>query len=116
MAQLRVIFTIPDTHLKDLFTSRRPVPQYFAYIERFQPFDTKPCEPHGLYQVRRATDDNGEHIASIIAIGNIDRGVHLYPSFGPVSDPSWTFENVLDHCSTFYLNTFSDRHMYHHFA
>ena len=113
VAQLRVIFTIPDQYLADLFTSRRPIPRYFAYVERFEPFGEK---KHGLYHVRRATDSSGDSIASIIAIGNIERSVHLYPNFGNASHPDWTPENVLDRCSSFYLNSFSDRHAYHHFV
>jgi len=51
-------------------------------------------------------------ICSIIPLANICRSVHLFPKFGPFAPQEWTSSNVLDLCNTFFVNDFTDRHMY----
>ena len=92
-------------------SSPAAAPKYLAYVQWFTPFqDPKP--DHLLYQVKRSLK-NGARLASIVPVANIHRSVHLFPVFGRQVPDDWTSDNVLEKCSSFYVNTFSDRHMYH---
>ncbi|KAJ7078695.1 hypothetical protein B0H15DRAFT_788758, partial [Mycena belliarum] len=77
----------------------------------FSPFTPQPEPQHLMYKVRCSIKD-GERITSVIPLANIRRSVHLLPKFGPVAPPEWTSSNVLDLCPTFFVNCFSDRHVY----
>ena len=52
---------------------------------------------------------HGDRLASIIPVKNIARSVHLFSKFGSVASCTWTSSNVLELCSTFYVNPYSDR-------
>ena len=95
----------------NVFPRQHP-PQYLAYVELFSPF-TAPNPVHGLYKVAKATrlSDGGRQV-SIIPLNNIRRTIHLYPSFGPVVPSEWSSSNVLDRCHNFWVNAFTDRHIY----
>lgn len=75
------------------------------------PFPATPNINHGMYSISRALQD-GERQASIIPVRNICRSVHLIPKFGVVALREWTTSNVLDQCSTFFVNNFTDRDAY----
>ncbi|KAG2124976.1 hypothetical protein BD769DRAFT_1358534, partial [Suillus cothurnatus] len=81
-----------------------------AYVEWFTPFQ-QPELHHGLYKVSRLIR-HGERLASIIDVSDIRRSIHLIPNFGAVAPCEWTSSTVLDCCSTFFVNSFSDRHAY----
>lgn len=53
-----------------------------------------------------------DRIASVIPISLIQRSIHLLPKWGGPVPQHWTSENVLDECTTFYVNTFKDAHTY----
>ncbi|KAI0336980.1 hypothetical protein BDW22DRAFT_1340702 [Trametopsis cervina] len=112
IAQVKVIFSIPPHLITRLFPSEKPPPRYLAYVEWFTSFDHEPCSHHLLYRVKRL-QNNGQRLASIIPLQNIRRSVHLYPSFGTVVPREWTSSNVLDQCSYFFVNSFSDRQAYY---
>ncbi|PIL31105.1 hypothetical protein GSI_05801 [Ganoderma sinense ZZ0214-1] len=103
VAQVRLIFKIPDKGMAHLFP-RIPVserPSHLAYVEWFSKFGRSPHRDHGLYKVTRAIADRR---ASIIPVDRIERSCHLFPEFGPVAPREWTSSNVLEKCGTFYLN------------
>ena len=81
-----------------------------AYVEWFSKFTT-PASNHGMHKLKRSAQ-SGERVASIIPVSSIRRSAHLFPKFGQVVPEDWTSENVLEKCSVFYLNPFSDRNMY----
>ncbi|KAI0681718.1 hypothetical protein C8T65DRAFT_751357 [Cerioporus squamosus] len=114
VAQVRLVFKLPDKALQDLFP-RLPVakrPNHLAYIEWFTPFEDAHRD-HGLYKVRRSLQARtNARLASIVPIEQLERSCHLYPDFGPVAPREWTKDNVLDRAKAFYVNAFSDRHMY----
>ena len=103
VGQVRVIFTLPD--------SVDGVPsEHLAYIEWFSTFTTA-SDDHGMFRLNRCLED-GERVASIVPVSKIRRSVHFFPKFGPAVPEGWSANNVLEKCTTFYLNPFTDRHMY----
>lgn len=103
MGQIRVVFSLPAG--KAQAPSER-----LAYVEWFSKF-TLPEANHGMHKLKRSMQD-GHRIASVIPVSSIRRSTHLFPKFGPVVPEEWTSDNVLEKCSTFYLNPFVDRNMY----
>ena len=103
MGQVRVIFSLPDS--VDGIS-----PERLAYIEWFSKFTT-PDRDHRMFKLTRSLE-GGERVASIVPISTIRRSVHLIPKFGPAVPQGWSSDNVLERCTAFYLNPFTDRHMY----
>ncbi|KAJ6477760.1 hypothetical protein C8R45DRAFT_833605, partial [Mycena sanguinolenta] len=79
-----------------------------AYVELFTKFPRSIDRNHGMYKISRPA----ECVASIIPVANSRRSVHLFPQFGPVAPREWTSQNVMNHCSHFYVSPWSDRHAY----
>jgi hypothetical protein len=111
VAQVRVIFSIPKLVRDTLFPADRQPEQHLAYVEWFKPFSSVPTSDHMMYKVSRSIKD-GDRIASIIPISSIRCSIHLFPKFGPVAPRTWTSSNVLEECSTFFVNSFADRYTY----
>jgi hypothetical protein len=109
---VKVIFSIPSNHHNQLFVDDVDVPEHLAYVEWFSPLDTQD-QNHGMFKISSLKDsDDGMRICSVIPLSDIQRSVHLIPQFGQVAPPDWTSNNVLDQCNTFYLNDFTDRHLF----
>ncbi|KAJ7860201.1 hypothetical protein B0H14DRAFT_3084861 [Mycena olivaceomarginata] len=96
VAQVRVVFSLTARHIEGLFPPA---------------FTAQPEAPHLMYKLTRSLKD-GERLASIIPLENIRRSVHLLPKFGAVAPAHWTSSNVLEECSAFNVNCFTDRHSY----
>jgi hypothetical protein len=111
VAQVRVVFAPPQNILKDLPPGVK-LPAHLAYVELFQPFTPAPDPNHGMYKVSRSLNAIGERMALIVSVDAIHRSVHLYPKFGTVAPRSWTSSNVLEQCTQFYTNPWTDRHAY----
>ncbi|KAH9911464.1 uncharacterized protein BXZ73DRAFT_56977, partial [Epithele typhae] len=113
VAQLRVIFRLPP-QATDLFPDvpSSNVPKHLAYVEWFTPFAAAGPDPnHGLYKVSRSLR-NGARLADVIPITQIERSCQLLPCFGPIAPREWTSSNVLESCTSFYVNSFLDKHTY----
>ncbi|KAJ6447954.1 hypothetical protein C8R45DRAFT_1057423 [Mycena sanguinolenta] len=75
-------------------TPSRPLrtpPDHLVYVEWFSPFTPQPEPHHLMYLIKR---------------------IYLLPRFSPVAPLHWTSDNVLEQCSLFYVNCFSDCHVY----
>ena len=57
-------------------------------------------------------DEDGDRPARVVPATDILRSVSLFPKFGVSVPREWTSDSVLDDCSTFYVNPFSDPHSY----
>ena len=64
-----------------------------------------------MYKVSRLLH-LGRRRAAIIPIESILSSVHLFPRLGPTVPRNWNSFSVLNQCNNFYVNPFSDRHMY----
>ncbi|KAI0798229.1 hypothetical protein C8Q75DRAFT_790644 [Abortiporus biennis] len=111
IAQIRVIFQLPLKFLRQVFPQGHKLPKFLAYVEWFTSFKRNP-EFHGYYQVKRQLCGNNR-VASIIPLIDIRRSVHLSPKWGHQVLRHWNSYSVLDQCSTFFVNSHSDRHANH---
>ncbi|KAH9025638.1 hypothetical protein EDB85DRAFT_2177928 [Lactarius pseudohatsudake] len=106
IAQVRVVFQLPNKVLSELFPSADIAPPtHLTYVEWFSPIPTMPDSNSGLYKVSRLTR-NGRCLAGIIPVDSIYSSVHLLPRFGQLEDITGFFS------STFYINPFSSRDIY----
>lgn len=112
VGQVRVVFTLPDRILRHFPQEcQAALSQHLAYVEWFTTFPSKPELNHQLYKLKRSFT-HGDRLASIVPVKNIARSIHLFPKFGQVAPRAWTWNNVLEKCSTFFVNSFSDSNMY----
>ena len=95
-----------------MFTDGVDIPKHLAYIEWYSPLPDSPERNHLLYKVSPLKNADGTHVCSVIPLANVRRSVHLFPKFGAFAPQDWTSTNVLDRCNTFFVNDFTDRHMY----
>ena len=107
VAQVKVIFTLPKS-AKDLLPKKAQGAKYFAYVEWFKKFPDSPEPNHFLYQIQRSYF-KGKPLASIIPLSLVHRSVHLIPKFDTTAAVGWKSDTVLKECSTFYVNSFTDR-------
>lgn len=112
VGRVRVVFSIPERAHAVTFNNGVAIPHHLAFIQWYTPFSNAPIHNHLLYKISPLRDQNGGHICSIIPLANIRRSVHLIPKFGSSAPQEWTSSNVLDLCSTFFVNVFTDRHLY----
>ncbi|KAF9008228.1 hypothetical protein BDQ17DRAFT_1236919, partial [Cyathus striatus] len=71
-----------------------------------------PDPKHLLYKITPAKDQSDGQLCSIISVASIHRSAHLFPKFGPVAPSEWTSSNILDKCNVYYVNSFTDAHLY----
>lgn len=108
-----MIFSIPPKLIPIIFKNVDVnIPRHLAYVEWYSAFKDYPENDTALYKIKRLTDRDGGPICSVIPVANIRRSVHLLPKFGPVAPQEWTSSNVLDLCHIFFVNCFTDRHLY----
>ncbi|EPQ50619.1 hypothetical protein GLOTRDRAFT_50393 [Gloeophyllum trabeum ATCC 11539] len=109
IAQVRLVFSVPPRGVATLF--KRCPPEHLAYVEWFSPFSSRPDRKSGMYKVTRSIQ-NGERLASIIPVSQIERSIHLFPKWGPVAPREWSSSTVLDLAPAFFVNPFLDRHTF----
>lgn len=112
IAQARVVFSILEKDIETLFDRGISVPRQLVYIEWFSVFPATTDPDSLLYKVSRSYARGGERLAEIIPLANIRRSIHLLPKFGPIAPTAWSSSNVLEQCKTYYVNAFTDPHIY----
>ena len=116
IAQVRVVFKIPDNTIKLVFPSDDITPpNHLAYIEWFTPMPATPDPVNHMYKVQRMFHD-GVRRASIIPVDAILGSVHLFPHLSANTPREWDSSSILEHCQTFYINPFSNRNSYLRFV
>ncbi|KAI0038549.1 hypothetical protein FA95DRAFT_1585466 [Auriscalpium vulgare] len=92
------------------------IPGHLAYVEWFsRPSRKEPASR--MFIINKSQKSSGASgktgmQASVIELETLRRGCQLIPRFGARSDRAWKTSNVLDRCSEFLLNNFSDQHAY----
>jgi hypothetical protein len=95
-----------------MFSEDTSPPKHLAYVEWFTKFPSTTDANHLMYRISHSFLPNGKCESLVIPVDNICCSVHLIPQFGPVAPREWTVFNVLERCTTFYVNPFTDRHTY----
>ena len=113
VGRIRIIFSLPESAHSSLFENNAiTIPQHLVYVEWYSPFRDATEPNHLLHKISTMKDGGGGRVCSIIPLANIRRSIHLFPQFGPVAPQDWTSSTVLDLCDHFYVNSFTDRHVY----
>jgi hypothetical protein len=111
VGQIRVIFALPNIVKNELLPQTILPDDHFAYIEWFTPFQLASDLNHKMYKVSRMIC-HGQRVASIIPLSHIQGSIHLFPNFGWIAPRNWTNSNVLDLCSNFFVNSFTNRYIF----
>ncbi|THU99296.1 hypothetical protein K435DRAFT_659351 [Dendrothele bispora CBS 962.96] len=82
------------------------------YVEWFSNFTRAPDAASGLYCVKKQLNSDGTPSAAVVPVSAIKRSIHLFPKWGGPVPVNWTCENVIDECTTFYMNPFLDLRTY----
>ena len=116
VVRVKVIFSIPDRFHARLFKHGIDIPNHLAYVEWYTPLDAQDPN-HKMFRISPVSplkDKEGTRICSVIPLSDVLRSVHLIPRFGSIAPVKWTSSNVLDECTTFYLNDFTDKNLFRH--
>jgi len=100
---------------KNIFRASDAPPTHLTYVQWFSPLSAVPNVNNGMYKITRLFKVGCQCVA-VIPVKLILCSIHLLPQFGPVIPQHWDTFSVLDHCHTFFVNLFSDRHNYLLFA
>jgi hypothetical protein len=111
VVRVKVIFSIPKRFHAHLFKPEIDVPNHLAYVEWYSPLGTQDPN-HRMFKISPLKDSDGTGICSVVSLSDVQRSVHLIPRFGPVAPVNWMSNNVLDECTTFFLNDFTDRDLF----
>ena len=67
-----------------------------------------------MYKIKRSySTEEDLRLAEIVPVERIRYSVQLFPQFGPGAvSQEWTWDNVLDECESFYVNPFTNDHVY----
>ncbi|KAI1797995.1 hypothetical protein LXA43DRAFT_875754 [Ganoderma leucocontextum] len=110
VARIRLIFALPHSAGQDLFHDV-VAPGPLAYVEWYTPFKDRD-RIHGMYKISRARNAQNEPLADVIEVRKIRRSCHLIPLYGSAVPRDLTSSVVLDRCKDYWVNPFSDQHMY----
>ena len=111
VAQIQVVFCISHEAAHHLFPHTINVPKHLAYVEWFTLFWAMPDANYSLNKILRSMMGNSR-MSSIVPIHNIVQSIHLIPLVGKNILREWHSSTILNNCSSFLLNSFSDIHTY----
>lgn len=111
VGQLRMIFSLSKTARERVFLPGVEWPKRLAYVEWFTSFKREHEDHHLMYKVSREVR-GARRVATVEDVEDIRRSVLLIPKFGRELDTSWTSDNVLERCHTFFVNSHTDRHTF----
>ncbi|KAF8264069.1 hypothetical protein EI94DRAFT_1703538 [Lactarius quietus] len=112
IGHIRVVFRLPEKSIPTLFGMEHNIPKHLVYVEWYTAFTPNPDPDNLLYKISPKMDRDGGRMCSIIPLANIRRSVHLFPKFGAVAPQEWKSNTVLDMANVFYVNSFTDSHLY----
>lgn len=110
VGQVRAIFTLPS-ELQKYRPNHGEELSHLLYIEVFTRFTEEP-EPYSkLYKISHDWH-NQQRRSIVLPVHRVFRSCHLIPDWGAQVNRSWSSEYVLEQADTFFLNPFSDHHMF----
>jgi hypothetical protein len=112
IGRVRVVFSLPEKSLQTLFPVGTVVPKHLVYVEWYTGFTKDPQPDSQLFKISPMVDQHGGRVCSIIPLANIRRSVQLIPKFGAVAPQEWSSSTVLDLATIFFVNSFTDNHLY----
>ncbi|KAE9391878.1 hypothetical protein BT96DRAFT_831375 [Gymnopus androsaceus JB14] len=102
VARLRVIFRLPTTVTRNGFPEDAPMEwptEPLAYVDL------------AMYRVQPSKDSKYQDRAAIVYLTDIRQSCMLTPSRANW-DPSWTTNNILDRCKSFFVNNMQSKYSY----
>lgn len=114
MARLKLIFRLPSVVDRDGFPSPAPwnwPTEPLAYITWYTRFKGSADANTGMYRVEPAKDAKGQAQGAIIPLSQIRQSCMLTPSKA-TWDESWTTQNILDKCDSFFVNNLQSKYSY----
>lgn len=112
IGRVRVVFRLPENALQSLFQTGSQVPKHLVYVEWYTAFAQEPDPDSLLFKIAPLKDREGGRMCSVIPLANIRRSVHLIPKFGAVAPQEWRSSTALDMAKVFFVNSFTDNHLY----
>ncbi|KAJ3819833.1 hypothetical protein F5880DRAFT_1489061, partial [Lentinula raphanica] len=113
-ARLRVIFRLPQMINDSGFLVNTPTywpKEHLAYVTWYSRFKPSPDKATGMYKVEPAIDSNGVPQGAVIPLSNIRQNCMLVPS-RTSWDKDWDSDNILDKCSSFFVNNLQTKYAY----
>ncbi|KAJ3963557.1 hypothetical protein EV361DRAFT_813277, partial [Lentinula raphanica] len=114
-ARLRVIFRLPRKVINEGSIENAPAnwpKEHLAYITWYTRFKPSPDNATGMYKVEPAVASNGVPQGAIIPLSNIRQSCMLVPSTKTSWDKDWDSNNILDQCSSFFVNNLQTKYSY----
>ncbi|KAJ3765994.1 hypothetical protein FB446DRAFT_654443 [Lentinula raphanica] len=113
-ARLRVIFRLPTTVHDSGALVKAPANwprEHLAYVTWYSRFKAFPDTASGMYKVEPAIGSNGVPQGAIIPLSDIRQNCMLVPS-KTTWDKHWNSDNILDKCSSFFVNNLQTKYTY----
>lgn len=116
VGQVRIVFKLPNDLLTRLFGTTNTSIGPLIFVDWFSRPAARPEKHHNMYRISRSTDIK-ERESAIVDLSSVRRSCHLFPLFpkgkvGKTAAAGWTSGNVLEQCSTFFINNFVDMHAF----
>lgn len=102
--QVRCIFAFP-TEFGNLAA------KHFALVELFTKFTKSPQAESGFFSISRLSK-NRLPVSKVVPISDIHFSCQLAPKVIHASDITWSSDQALNKCATFYLNTDASRRLW----
>jgi hypothetical protein len=112
IGRVRVVFSLPEKSHRTLFPIGNGVPKHLVYVEWYTALTDDLDTNSLLFKITPMKDRDGGRVCSIIPLANIRRSVQLIPKFGAVAPQEWTSSTVLNLAHVFFVNSFTDNHLY----
>ncbi|KAJ3966097.1 hypothetical protein EV361DRAFT_809606, partial [Lentinula raphanica] len=111
---LRVVFRLPKmVHRQgSLVNPPAPWPQeHLAYVTWYSRFKPSPDDATGMYKIEPTVGSNGVPQGAVIPLSNIRQNCMLVPSKASWGE-DWNSDNILDRCSSFFVNNLQSKYTY----
>lgn len=114
VGRLRVIFRLPTTVVSAGFPTQAPQgwpKEVLAYVTWYTRFPNTPDDATLMYRIEPAVDSMNVPQGSVVFLSDIRQSCMLVPSKS-TWDSSWSSVNILDKCSSFFVNNLQSKYSY----